>query len=84
MTPSGGLVVAVVASPVCLNLSVRFISYSIVFFFYNKTASAGLSAAKTISRTEPLAGSEPCEDSGAAGDEHLICTHPNYPMVMGK
>ena len=32
--------------PVRLNLSGRLISHGIVFFFHNKTASAGLSAAK--------------------------------------
>jgi len=35
--------------PVRLNLSTRFISYGTLFFSHNKTASAGLSAAKTIS-----------------------------------
>jgi hypothetical protein len=34
-----------------LNLSVRFISHGTIFFSHNKTTSAGLSPAKTISRT---------------------------------
>jgi len=34
-----------------LNLSARLISHGTVFFSHNKTAPAGLSAAKTISRT---------------------------------
>jgi hypothetical protein len=37
--------------PVRLNLSARLISYGTMFFSHNKTASAGLSAAETISRT---------------------------------
>jgi hypothetical protein len=32
--------------PVRLNLLARLISYGIIFFSHNKTASAGLSAAK--------------------------------------
>ena len=35
---------------VCLSLSARFISHGIVFFSYNKTSLAVLSAAETISR----------------------------------
>ena len=35
-----------------LNLSARLISHGTVFLSHNKTASAGLSAAKTITRTE--------------------------------
>jgi hypothetical protein len=37
--------------PVRLNLSARLINHDTVFFSHNKTASAGLSVAKTISRT---------------------------------
>jgi hypothetical protein len=36
--------------PVPLNLSAQFISHGTMFFSQNKTASAGLSAAKTIRR----------------------------------
>jgi hypothetical protein len=36
-----------------LNLSTRLISHGTVFFSHSKSASAGLSAAKTISRTAP-------------------------------
>jgi hypothetical protein len=34
-----------------LNLSARLINHDTVFFSYNESASTGLSAAKTISRT---------------------------------
>jgi hypothetical protein len=39
--------------PVRLNLSVHLISYGKIFFFYGKTVSVDLSAAKTISGIAP-------------------------------
>jgi len=38
--------------PIRLNLSARLISHAIIFFSHNETASTGLSAAETISRTK--------------------------------
>jgi hypothetical protein len=43
--------VGVSSRPVRLNLSARLINHCTMFFFHNKTVSAGLSATKTISRT---------------------------------
>jgi uncharacterized protein YhhL (DUF1145 family) len=40
-----------ICHPVRLNLSVLLISHGIIFFFRNKTTSAGLSVAETISQT---------------------------------
>jgi len=39
--------------PVHLNLLARFIRHRTLFFFHDKTTSAGLSTVKTISRTTP-------------------------------
>jgi hypothetical protein len=39
-----------------LNLSARLINHGTLFFSHNKTASVGLSAAKTISRTAVTQG----------------------------
>jgi hypothetical protein len=47
--------------PVCLNLSARLISHGTLFFFHNKTVSADLSAAETISQTGQLLELGPAE-----------------------